>query len=217
MILRMYLRFLEAKNFKVQNVDIAYDSANGIKNAIIKVMGDYAFGYLKKEQGVHRLVRISPFNADGKRHTSFVSVSVFKEAPLNDVVLLDKDLKIDTFKSSGAGGQHVNTTDSAVRVTHIPTKIVVEVQAERSQHKNKEVALSLLKTKIYNLEILKQQTEKKENYANQSAIDFGSQIRSYVLHPYLLVKDHRTNKEHFNPNAVLDGEIDDFIMANLLI
>ena len=188
----------------------------GLKSASIKVNGKFAYGYLKGEKGVHRLVRLSPFDANHKRHTSFASVDVTPEFDNNvDIKIDDKDLKIDVYRSSGAGGQHVNTTDSAVRITHLPTKIVVTCQNERSQIQNKETAMKILMGKLKLLELEKQQKEMNNLKGDNNNIEFGSQIRSYVMHPYSLVKDHRTGYETSNVNKVLDGEIDDFIESYL--
>ncbi|MFL1781307.1 Peptide chain release factor 2 [Candidatus Hepatincolaceae symbiont of Richtersius coronifer] len=216
MLLRMYIKWCDMHKFKVNIVDENKAEIAGLKSVVLKIEGEYAYGWLKAESGVHRLVRLSPFNADGKRHTSFVAISVYAEVDTNEnIIFEDKSLKIDTFRASGAGGQHVNTTDSAVRITHIPTGIVVSCQAERSQHKNKQTALSLLKAKIHSVGLQKRQQDKKDLHDKKQAIDFGSQIRSYILHPYNLVKDHRTSLESFNPKAVLDGKIDDFIISYL--
>ncbi len=216
MILRMYIRWAEKHNFNVGDVDISKGEAAGIKSAVIKISGEYAYGYLRSEAGVHRLIRQSPFNSDGKRHTSFISVSIYPEVDSDINIKIDqKDLRIDTFRAAGAGGQHVNTTDSAVRITHVPTGIVVQCQSERSQHRNKDTAMSLLKAKLYTYELQKQEKIKQNSYQAKQAIDFGSQIRSYVLHPYAMVKDHRSATEHFNPKEVLDGDLDSFIFAFL--
>lgn len=216
MLYRMYTRWCEDKNYKVEIVDMLYGEEAGIKSATIIVRGINAYGYLKNEKGVHRLIRISPFDANSRRHTSFASVDV---TPLfkNDIniEIKESDLIIDVFRSSGAGGQHVNTTDSAVRITHIPTKIVVTCQNERSQIQNREKALAILKNKLYQLELEKKENELKELKGGPTDINFGSQIRSYVLHPYSMVKDHRTNVETGNATKVLDGDLDMFINASL--
>ncbi len=216
MILRMYQRYAEKffKGFKA--VDIQQADVAGVKSAIIEISGDYAYGYLKGETGVHRLVRISPFDANKRRHTSFASVLVMPkiENDLN-IELKDEDLKIDTYHSSGAGGQSVNTTMSAVRITHIPTKIIVTCQDERSQIQNKEKALNLLKSKLVQLEIEKRQEEENKLKGEQKEITWGSQIRSYIFQPYQMVKDHRTGYEEGNIQSVMDGEIDKFIKAYL--
>lgn len=212
MLFRMYLRYFEKHDYKYNVLSYIDGDEVGLKSASIKVEGKYAYGYLKCEKGVHRLVRLSPFDSNHKRHTSFASVDV---TPIFDntidIDLEEKDLKIDVYHSSGAGGQHVNTTYSAVRITHLPTKIVVTCQNERSQIQNKETALNILKGKLKLLEIEKQQQKLNSIKGENSNIEFGSQIRSYVMHPYSMVKDHRTNCETSNVNQVLDGEIDNFI------
>lgn len=217
MLYRMYLRYFDNKGYKYEILEEqTYDEA-GIKSATVAVKGEYAYGYLKNEKGVHRLVRLSPFDSSSRRHTSFASVDVtplFEENEVN-IVINEEDLKIDVYRSSGAGGQHVNTTDSAVRITHLPTKVVVTCQVERSQIRNKERALEILKNKLYKLEIEKQNEDLKEIKGSNSDINFGSQIRSYVMHPYSLVKDHRTNVENVNVSKVLDGDLDLFINSNL--
>ncbi len=216
MLLRMYLRWCERHGFKVQMLDLLPGEEAGIKSATFLVQGEFAYGHLKSEAGVHRLVRISPFDASGRRHTSFASVFVVPE--LDESIEIDvdeKDLRIDTYRASGAGGQHVNKTSSAVRITHIPTGIVVQCQNERSQHKNKAIALKILKGRLYQLEKAKREEEKQKLHDQKKEIGFGSQIRSYVLHPYQMVKDHRTGIETGNVNDVLDGNIDKFIEAYL--
>ncbi|MCM3004552.1 peptide chain release factor 2 [Priestia koreensis] len=216
MLLRMYTRWAEKKGFKVETMDYLPGDEAGIKSVTLLIKGHNAYGYLKAEKGVHRLVRISPFDSSGRRHTSFVSCEVMPE--LNDDIEIDirtEDLKIDTYRASGAGGQHINTTDSAVRITHVPTNTVVTCQSERSQIKNREQAMKMLKAKLYQLEIEKQQNELAEIRGEQKEIGWGSQIRSYVFHPYSLVKDHRTNTEIGNVNSVMDGELDPFIDAYL--
>jgi len=216
MLYRMYLRYLERHNFKYEIISYLEGEETGIKSVSIKVIGTYAYGYLKCEKGVHRLVRLSPFDANNKRHTSFASVDVIPEFnEVEDVKIEEKDLKIDVYRSSGAGGQHINTTDSAVRITHLPTKIVVSCQNERSQIQNREEAMKMLKSKLKVLEIEKQNKELNEVKGENLNIEFGSQIRSYVMHPYSLVKDHRTNYETSNVSKVLDGEIDEFIKSFL--
>lgn len=216
MLLRMYIRWVENRKFKYEMLDYQPGDEAGIKSATLNIIGPYAYGYLKGETGVHRLVRLSPFDANNKRHTSFASVFVLPEIDDDvDIVINESDLKIDTFRAGGAGGQHVNTTDSAVRITHLPTGIVVSCQNERSQHKNKAHALKILKSKLYELEMEKKNKEKNELESSKSEINFGSQIRSYVLHPYKMVKDLRTRHESGNPDAVLDGELDDFIRSYL--
>ncbi len=216
MLFRMYLRYFDLKGYNyeiinVNNMDV------GIKSASILVKGDYVYGYLKNEQGVHRLVRISPFDSNNRRHTSFASVSIEPIFQNNDIEIeiSDADIKIDVYKSSGAGGQSVNTTDSAVRVTHIETGVIVTCQNERSQIQNKAKAIEILKNKLHKLEIEKQEKELSDIKGDQSSIDFGSQIRSYVMHPYSLVKDHRTNYETSNVDKVMDGYIEEFINSNL--
>ena len=216
MLFRMYLRYFEQHNFKYEVLSYLDGEDVGLKSASIKVNGNFAYGYLKGEKGVHRLVRLSPFDANHKRHTSFASVDVTPEFNSDvDVKIEDKDLKIDVYRSSGAGGQHVNTTDSAVRITHLPTKIVVTCQNERSQIQNRETAMNILKGKLKLLEIEKQQKEMSNIKGENVNIEFGSQIRSYVLHPYSLIKDHRTNYETSNVSKVLDGYLDEFIESYL--
>ena len=212
----MYLRYFEKKKFKIELLDYQAGDEAGIKSVSVKVIGTNAYGYLKNEKGVHRLVRLSPFDSNNRRHTSFASIEVTPEIEQdNEIELDEKDLKIDVFRSSGAGGQGVNTTDSAVRITHLPTKIVVTCQNERSQIQNKEEALKVLKSKLLLRKIEEQEKEMNIIKGEQQNIDFGSQIRSYVMHPYSMVKDHRTNIETSNVGKVLDGDIDDFIEANL--
>lgn len=212
MLLRMYLRWAERKNFRVEILDEQAGSEAGIKSATFRVEGDYAYGLLATEAGVHRLVRISPFNSGGSRETSFASMFVSPEIDENiEVRIEDKDLRIDTYRSSGAGGQHVNVTDSAVRITHIPTNIVVTCQNQRSQLQNRMVAMQVLRSKLYELELEKRRADTAELEATKQDISFGSQIRNYVLHPYRLVKDTRTKFERTDVEAVLDGEIDEFI------
>lgn len=217
MLLRMYLRWAERKGFKVEILDEQAGSEAGIKSATFRVEGDYAYGLLSAEAGVHRLVRISPFNAGGSRETSFASLFVSPEIDEDiEIEINDKDLRIDTYRSSGAGGQHVNVTDSAVRITHLPTGIVVTCQNQRSQIQNRAVAMQVLRSKLYELELEKRKAETAELEANKQDISFGSQIRNYVLHPYRLVKDTRTKFEVTDVDAVLDGEIDEFIKEFLL-
>lgn len=215
-LLRMYTRWGEKKGYKVETLDYLPGDEAGIKSVTLLIKGHNAYGYLKSEKGVHRLVRISPFDSSGRRHTSFVSCEVMPE--FNDEVEIDlrnEDLKIDTYRSSGAGGQHVNTTDSAVRITHVPTGVVVTCQSERSQIKNRERAMNMLKAKLYQRKIEEQEKELANIRGEQKEIGWGSQIRSYVFHPYSLVKDHRTNVEIGNIQSVIDGEIDPFIDAYL--
>ncbi|WP_143262150.1 peptide chain release factor 2 [Sediminibacillus massiliensis] len=216
MLLRMYTRWAERKNFKVETMDYLPGDEAGVKSVTLLIKGHNAYGYLKAEKGVHRLVRISPFDSSGRRHTSFVSCEVMPELDDNiDIDVNTEDLKIDTYRSSGAGGQHVNTTDSAVRITHTPTNTVVTCQSERSQIKNREQAMKMLKAKLYQLEIEKQQQELNEIRGEQKEIGWGSQIRSYVFHPYSMVKDHRTNHEIGNTQGVMDGDLDPFINSYL--
>src|SRR5215204_2022981 len=217
MLLRMYLRWAERKGFKVEVLDEQSGSEAGIKSATFRVEGDYAYGLLATEAGVHRLVRISPFNSGGSRETSFASIFVSPEIDENiEVDIQDKDLRIDTYRSSGAGGQHVNVTDSAVRITHMPTGIVVTCQNQRSQIQNRAVAMQVLRSKLYELELEKRQADSADLEATKMDISFGSQIRNYVLHPYRLVKDTRTKFEVTDVEAVLDGDIDEFIKEFLL-
>lgn len=216
MLLRMYTRWAERKNFKVETLDYLPGEEAGVKSVTLMIKGHNAYGYLKAEKGVHRLVRISPFDSSGRRHTSFVSCEVMPELDDEiDIEVQTEDLKIDTYRSSGAGGQHVNTTDSAVRITHLPTNTVVTCQSERSQIKNREQAMKMLKAKLYQLEIEKQQQELNEIRGEQKEIGWGSQIRSYVFHPYSMVKDHRTNHEIGNTQGVMDGDLDPFIDSYL--
>ena len=216
MLSRMYTKYFDKKGYKYELVDEQLGEETGIKSIVYLVKGTFAYGYLKGEKGVHRLVRLSPFDANNRRHTSFAAVDVIPEFDNNvDVEINESDLRIDVYRSSGAGGQSVNTTDSAVRITHIPTNIVVTCQNERSQIKNKEVALKVLKSKLYQIK-LKEKQDKIDNMKSSNAgIEFGSQIRSYVLHPYSMIKDHRTNYETSDVNKVLDGNIDKFIEAYL--
>ena len=216
MLRRMYVKWSSNKKFKFQIISEHKGDEAGIKSSTIKIEGDYVFGLLKSESGIHRLVRISPFDSGARRHTSFASVWAYPVVDENiDIEIIEKDLRIDTYRSSGAGGQHVNTTDSAVRITHIPTKIVVQCQNERSQHKNKETCMNMLKARLYNYELKKRDDQTKNVEDAKSDIGWGHQIRSYVLHPYRLVKDNRTNYESSNPDKVLDGEIDDFLESSL--
>ena len=217
MLYRMYLRYCEKHGYKTELLDYQEGDETGIKSATIRVIGTYAYGYLKCEKGVHRLVRLSPFDANNKRHTSFASVEATPEIEEDDtdIEIKEQDLKIDVYRASGAGGQHVNTTDSAVRITHLPTKIVVTCQNERSQIQNREKAMKLLKNKLRLLEEEKKERELANVVGEQKNIEFGSQIRSYVLHPYSLVKDTRTGVETSNVDKVLDGDLDQFIEAYL--
>ena len=216
MLRRMYLKWSDSKKFKTELISEHKGEEAGIKSSTIQIQGDYVFGWLKKESGIHRLVRISPFDSGARRHTSFASVWVYPVLDENiSVDILEKDLRIDTYRSSGAGGQHVNTTDSAVRITHLPTKIVVQCQNERSQHKNKETCMNMLKARLYDFEIKKKETENLNTESSKSEIGWGHQIRSYVLQPYQLVKDNRTNFESSSPEKILNGEIDDFLEQSL--
>ncbi len=217
MLFRMYMRWTDRKGFKTRIIDFQPGDEAGIKSVTFTAKGEYAFGYLKVETGVHRLVRISPFNANGKRHTSFASVFVYPELDSEIVVdIEEKDLRIDVYRASGAGGQHVNKTNSAVRITHLPTGTVVQCQQESSQHRNKEMAMKVLKSRLYQHEKRKQDEKMQEIHESKDDIAWGSQIRSYVLHPYQMVKDHRINLEIGNVNQVLDGDIDPFIEGVLL-
>ena len=216
MLRRMYLKWADSKKFKSNLISEHKGDEAGIKSSTIKIEGDYVFGWLKKESGIHRLVRISPFDSGARRHTSFASVWVYPVVNEDiNIEILEKDLRIDTYRSSGAGGQHVNTTDSAVRITHIPSKIVVQCQNERSQHKNKETCINMLKARLYEFEIAKKEKDSQKMESSKSEIGWGHQIRSYVLQPYRLVKDNRTNFESTSPDKVLDGEIDDFLEKSL--
>ena len=216
MLRRMYMKWALNKNNKCELISEHKGDEAGIKSTTIKIKGNYVYGFLKSESGIHRLVRISPFDSGARRHTSFASVWVY---PVIDdsikVEILDKDLRVDTYRSSGAGGQHVNTTDSAVRITHIPTKIVVQCQNDRSQHKNKDTCMNMLKARLYEHELKKKEQQLKSSEDSQAEIGWGHQIRSYVLHPYRMVKDNRTNYESSSPDNVLDGEIDDFLESSL--
>jgi peptide chain release factor 2 len=217
MLLRMYLRWSERKGYKTEITEYQPGDEAGAKGVTFTVSGAYAYGYLKAEKGIHRLVRISPYDANSRRHTSFCSVFVFPEISDDvDVDIQEKDLKVDTYRASGAGGQHVNKTDSAIRITHLPSGIVVSCQSERSQHKNRATALKQLKARLYEREMEKKENEAAELAGEKKEIAWGSQIRSYVLHPYRMVKDHRTGYEVGNADAVLDGDLDGFIEAYLL-
>ena len=216
MLRRMYMKWASSKGYSVELISEHKGDEAGIKSSIIKITGNYIYGFLKTESGIHRLVRISPFDSGARRHTSFASVWVYPVVNEDiDVEIFEKDLRIDTYRSSGAGGQHVNTTDSAVRITHIPTKIVVQCQNERSQHKNKETCMNMLKARLYEFELQKREKENSNIEESKSDIGWGHQIRSYVLHPYRMVKDNRTNYESSNPDKVLDGNIDNFLENSL--
>ena len=217
MLLRMYIRWTERHEFKREMMDYQPGEEAGIKGATFTVMGDYAYGMLLAEAGVHRLVRISPFDQAARRHTSFASVYVWPELPEDvDVEIDEKDLRVDTYRSSGAGGQHVNVTDSAIRITHLPTGIVVSCQNERSQHKNRASAMKVLRARLFDMKMKEQQAKLEQLGGEKKDIAFGSQIRSYVLHPYQMVKDHRTKEEMGDVNRVLDGDIDNFIKVYLM-
>jgi len=216
-LLRMYLRWAERKGFKTEMIDYLPGEEAGVKSVTFTVNGEYAYGYLKAESGIHRLVRISPFDAGKRRHTSFASVFVYPEIQEDILVEINEDdLRVDTFRSSGAGGQHVNKTDSAVRITHLPTGIVVQCQNERSQHKNRATAMKVLKARLYELKKKEQEEKMEQLHSTKKEIAWGSQIRSYTLQPYRLAKDHRTNLEIGNVDAVLDGDLDPFIQTYLL-
>ena len=216
MLRRMYLKWSDKKEFKSKLISEHKGDEAGIKSSTIKIEGGYVFGWLKKESGIHRLVRISPFDSGARRHTSFASVWIYPVVNENiKIEIKDKDLRVDTYRSSGAGGQHVNTTDSAVRITHLPTKIVVQCQNERSQHKNKETCMNMLKARLYDFEIKKKEKDSQNLESNKADIGWGHQIRSYILQPYRLVKDNRTNFESTSPDKVLDGEIDNFLEQSL--
>ena len=216
MLKRMYVRWAEHKNFKINLLQETRGEEAGIKSTTIKILGEYAYGWLKNESGIHRLVRISPFDSNKKRHTSFASVWVYPEIDEKIKIEINEiDLRIDTYRSSGAGGQHVNTTDSAVRITHIPSNIAVQCQSDRSQHKNKANALSMLKSRLYELELQKRKETDSKIHSTKKDIGWGNQIRSYVLHPYKLIKDLRTNYETSNVSNVLDGKIDRFLELSL--
>ena len=217
-LLRMYLRWAESKGFKTKIIDSLPGDEAGIKSVVVRVEGDYAYGYLSQESGVHRLVRISPFDANRRRHTSFAAVFVYPEIEDDiEVEINPEDLRIDTFRASGRGGQHVNVTDSAVRIKHLPTEIVVQCQNERSQHKNKALAMKVLRARLYELEKKKQQKKLEKIEDSKSDIGWGNQIRSYVLHPYKMIKDLRTKNEISDVERVLDGDIDEFIKVNLIL
>ena len=216
MLRRMYLKWADTKSYKTNLISEHRGDEAGIKSSTIKIEGDYIFGWLKQESGIHRLVRISPFDSGARRHTSFASIWVYPVVDENiNIEIQEKDLRVDTYRSSGAGGQHVNTTDSAVRITHMPTKIVVQCQNERSQHKNKDTCMNMLKARLYDHEMKKKNQKSQTTEALKSEIGWGHQIRSYVLQPYRLVKDNRTNFESTSPDRVLDGDLDDFLEQSL--
>ena len=216
MLRRMYLKWADQKKFKSSLISEHKGDEAGIKSSTVKIEGDYIFGWLKKESGIHRLVRISPFDSGARRHTSFASIWIYPVVDENiNIEIIEKDLRIDTYRSSGAGGQHVNTTDSAVRITHLPSKIVVQCQNERSQHKNKETCMNMLKARLYDYEIKKKEQKNQNTENSKSEIGWGHQIRSYVLQPYRLVKDNRTNFESTSPDKILDGDLDDFLEQSL--
>jgi len=216
MLRRMYMKWSDNKKYKFDLISEHKGEEAGIKSSTIKIQGNYVFGWLKKESGIHRLVRISPFDSGARRHTSFASVWVYPVVDENlNIEISDKDLRIDTYRSSGAGGQHVNTTDSAVRITHLPSKIVVQCQNERSQHKNKETCMNMLKARLYDFEMKKKEKLNQNNEASKAEIGWGHQIRSYVLQPYRLIKDNRTNYESTSPEKVLEGDLDAFLEQSL--
>ena len=218
MLLRMYIRWAEAHSYQVEWIEESPGEEAGIKSATIRILGGNAYGWLRSESGVHRLVRISPFDANARRHTSFASVGAYPVVDDSiDVDIQEKDLRIDTYRASGAGGQHVNRTDSAVRITHLPTNIVVQCQSDRSQHKNRSAAMSMLKARLYEVELQRRDQERQALHESKSDIGWGHQIRSYVLHPYQLVKDVRTGMETGNTSAVLDGDLDEFMEAALAV
>ena len=216
MLRRMYMKWSSTKSFKLNIISEHKGEEAGLKSTTLRINGDYAFGWLKNESGIHRLVRISPFDSGARRHTSFASVWVYPVVDDSiELEIQEKDLRVDTYRSSGAGGQHVNTTDSAVRITHLPTKIVVQCQNDRSQHKNKETCMQMLKARLYNFELEKREKQSLGQQSQKKDIGWGHQIRSYVLHPYRLVKDNRTNFETSDPDKVLNGEIDSFLESSL--
>ncbi len=218
MLRRMYLRWAEKNNFKIKMIHESIGEEAGIKSSTLLIEGRFAFGYLKKESGVHRLVRISPFDSNARRHTSFSSVWITPHIDDDiNIEIQEKDLRVDTFRASGAGGQHVNTTDSAIRITHIPSNTVVQCQNERSQHKNRDTAMNMLKSKLYEIEKQKIEGEKKVAEDSKTEIGWGNQIRSYVLHPYRMVKDLRSNYEDSDPDGVLDGELEKLLFSNIKI
>ncbi|MHC1788876.1 peptide chain release factor 2 [Solidesulfovibrio sp.] len=217
MLLRMYRRWAERKQFDVKVLDFLPGDEAGVKSVTLQISGPYAYGLLAAEKGIHRLIRISPFDSSGRRHTSFASVDVYPDAGVDiEIEIKDDDLRVDVFRASGPGGQHVNKTSSAIRITHLPTNIVAQCQNEKSQHRNRETAMKVLKARLYDLELKKIQAEKQDNYDSKNAIGFGSQIRTYTMQPYRLVKDHRTGVDAGDVEAVLDGELDKFIRGFLL-
>ncbi len=217
MLLRMYSKWCENMGLDIEVMDQTDGEEAGYKSVILRVVGDMSYGWLKRETGVHRLVRISPFDSQSRRHTSFASVGCYPETDKSiNITLLDKDLRIDTFRASGAGGQHVNKTDSAVRITHLPTKISVQCQSNRSQHRNKNIAIEMLKSKLYEIQIRKEEELNQKDREKKTQIAWGHQIRSYILQPYQMVKDHRTNIEDSNVNSVLDGKISKFLETQLV-
>ena len=218
MLQRMYVRWAESKTYKVSLLQESRGEEAGIKSSTIKISGDFTYGWLKRESGIHRLVRISPFDSNKRRHTSFASIWVYPEIDEKiEIDINETDLRIDTYRASGAGGQHVNKTDSAVRITHIPTKVVVQCQNDRSQHKNKSNAMAMLKSRLYELELQKRKEEENKIHSEKKDIGWGHQIRSYVLHPYKLIKDLRTNHESSNVNDILNGDIDKFLEKSLTL
>lgn len=217
MLLRMYRRWAERKHFGIKELDFLPGDEAGVKSVTLQISGPYAYGMLNVEKGIHRLIRISPFDSSGRRHTSFASVDVYPDAGVDiDIEIKEEDLRVDVFRASGPGGQHVNKTSSAIRITHLPTNIVVQCQNEKSQHRNRESAMKVLKARLYDLELKKIQAEKQVNYESKNAIGFGSQIRTYTMQPYRLVKDHRTGVDSGDVEAVLDGDLDKFIRGYLL-
>ena len=218
MLQRMYVRWAESKTYRVSLLQESRGEEAGIKSSTIKISGDFTYGWLKRESGIHRLVRISPFDSNKRRHTSFASIWVYPEIDEKiEIDINETDLRIDTYRASGAGGQHVNKTDSAVRITHIPTKVVVQCQNDRSQHKNKSNAMAMLKSRLYELELQKRKEEENKIHSEKKDIGWGHQIRSYVLHPYKLIKDLRTNHESSNVNDILNGDIDKFLEKSLTL
>ena len=218
MLQRMYVRWAESKTYRVSLLQESRGEEAGIKSSTLKISGDFTYGWLKRESGIHRLVRISPFDSNKRRHTSFASIWVYPEIDEKiEIDINETDLRIDTYRASGAGGQHVNKTDSAVRITHIPTKVVVQCQNDRSQHKNKSNAMAMLKSRLYELELQKRKEEENKIHSEKKDIGWGHQIRSYVLHPYKLIKDLRTNHESSNVNDILNGDIDKFLEKSLTL